>query len=171
LERLIHRKICQRAGVSSISEVGGGFGKGAIQTAEMLQTVLQKLNYLRTEKNMAILLTAHADAEKFVDPEGGSWDRWELRGGEAYTKIWVEWVDTIAFCKQQTILKEEKMDFSKRTVAVPLAGDPNGGRVMLTRGGPGLIGGSRVTLPEVLPLQWGAFINAYTAATNAAAGV
>jgi hypothetical protein len=161
LERLLRDKVARRGGVRSITEVGGGFGKGETQVAELLQSVFEKLNYLRTVRKMAIIITAHATSQTFADPEGGSWDRWELRGNEKYTQPWVEWVDSILFAKAQTVLKEEKVDFGKRAIAVAVGDDPMGQRICLTRGGPGLIGGSRVTLPEQLPLNWNAFITAY----------
>lgn len=69
LEALIWKMLCEREGVESIEQVGGGYAKGYVQALTHWRRVVEKLQTLRLDKGCAIVLTAHAKIEFHDDSE------------------------------------------------------------------------------------------------------
>ena len=68
LQKLVWDKVCRDSNVKSIELAGGGYGKGYIEADNLWLQVLDGLNYLRTERGMAVVLVGHAIISRFDDP-------------------------------------------------------------------------------------------------------
>jgi hypothetical protein len=69
LERLIWDKLCGQYGASSIEKVDGGYARGYMHALSDWRDIIDHLNALRHDRNMVVLLIAHAKVERFEDPE------------------------------------------------------------------------------------------------------
>ncbi len=69
LERLIWDEVCDQYGVKSIEKADGGYAKGYTHALTQWREVLTGLDALRVERDMAVIIIAHAKIEKFEDPE------------------------------------------------------------------------------------------------------
>lgn len=79
LERLVWDDVCREYGVKSIEKADGGYAKGYTHALTQWRQILDGLDALRNDRNMAIILLAHAKVEKFDDPESAAYDRYAGR--------------------------------------------------------------------------------------------
>jgi hypothetical protein len=79
LEALIHAHLCKKnGGVNSIEKVGGGYGKGYRAAVEELRRFQSKLDQLRAQGVLVIIL-CHSQTVTFKNPEGEDFDRYTLK--------------------------------------------------------------------------------------------
>ena len=93
LERLIWDKLCSQYGVNSIEQVDGGYAKGYTHALMYWREIVDRLNVLRNEKGMVILLIAHSKVERFEDPESSPYDRYSPRLHKHAAALLSEWSD------------------------------------------------------------------------------
>jgi len=74
LERLIWADVCVKRGVKSIEDIG--YAKGYTFALTQWREVLEGLNALRNDRSMSVILIAHAQIEKFNNPETEPYDRY-----------------------------------------------------------------------------------------------
>jgi hypothetical protein len=79
LERLIFDKVCTENNVDNIEKAGGGYGKGYMLAVTKWRELLTSLDVLRNDRNMVVILLAHAKVERFEDPESTPYDRYAPR--------------------------------------------------------------------------------------------
>lgn len=165
LEPIVWDHLCQRAGVSGIEKVGGGYGKGYIEAASCFRQILDGLDALRGAKNMASFLIGHVKVKRFDDPEGDSYDRYQFDVHDRTANLVYRWADTILFAGTKVVTVAEDVGFNKdRKRGVDISG---GSRFLFTQKRPAHPGGGRGAygrLPYELPLDWTAF---QTAVSNA----
>ena len=160
LELLIWDSLCQAYGVDSIEKVDGGYSRGYKHALAPWRKILEGLDILRREKNMAVILLAHAKIEKFEDPEHSPYDRYSPRLHKHSNALVSEWSDGVLFATRKIITKTEDGGFNKsRTTAAGLGKD-GGDRVLRCVGSPACVAKNRYNLPTEIPLIW----NALTAA-------
>jgi hypothetical protein len=163
LEPLIWQHVCEKNGWASIETPG--YGRGYIEANATWRTFLDKLNTLRVERGMAIILIAHSAVKRFEAPDSEAFDRYELKMQKGALGLVVEWADAILFAQEEAAIKKEKAGGdSIRTRAIS-----TGRRIMNTNAKPAFIAGNRYNLPDVLPLDWNAFVGARAPAQSAAA--
>ena len=148
LERLIWDHCCQAYGVKSIEKVDGGFGKGYVIALTYWRQVIDLLRKLRDEKGMIIVLLAHAKVENFADPESSPVSRFSPRIHKAAASLVSEWVDAV-------LLATRELGASR--------GVKGGDRIFRTVGSPSCVAKNRYSLPEILPFDWNALIQAMSA--------
>jgi hypothetical protein len=166
LEPVIWDAVCTENNVDSIEKVGGGYGKGYIEALERWREIMEGLDYLRAEKNMASIIIGHVKVKRFDDPERDSYDQYQFDINEKVANALYRWADFIGFANTKVMVKEEKAGFDKKKRAVDAA---NGNRFLLTQKTPAHPGGGRGVygqLPHELPLDWQAFQDAVSAAMN-----
>ena len=160
LERLIWDALCEQYGVSSIEKVDGGYAKGYTHALTHWRKILNDLNALRNQRNMCVILLAHAKVEKFEDPEHLAYDRYSPRLHKHATALITEWADAVLFATRKIITKTEESCFGRdRTIAAGVGRD-GGERVMRTVGSPSCVAKNRYNLPAELPLSWPELIQA-----------
>ena len=80
IENEITSYLCKKEGVTSIEQVGGGYGKGWVKLQEVIVDFFNLLNKLRDETGMHVVILAHARITTFKDPQAGeSYDRYSLK--------------------------------------------------------------------------------------------
>jgi hypothetical protein len=162
LEQLIWDDLCRLSSATSIEKVDGGFGKGYTAALRFWRQIIDSLEALHKERNMAVILIAHAKVERFEDPESSAYDRYTPRLHKHANAVITEWADAILFATRKFRTESEDTGFGReRTIAVGIGKD-GGERVLRTVGGPSCIAKNRYNLPYELPLSWDAFVGALT---------
>lgn len=153
LESLAHAHVCENVPhekgkkIESIEDYG--FGKGYIHAASYIKTVLEGLDALRDKKNMAIILTAHAQVTRFDDPMSTPYDQYRIKLHKNAAALVEEWADAVLFATIDTFTKEDETGFNKtRTRAF---GDE---RVLKTSVHPAYAAKNRYGLPPSIPMSW-----------------
>ncbi len=160
LERLIWDDLCRISNSASIEKVDGGYGKGYIAALGFWRQIIDLLDVLHKQRNMAVILIAHAKIERFEDPESSAYDRYSPRLHKHASALLTEWVDAILFASRKFRTETEDAGFGReRTIAVGIGKD-GGERILRTVGGPSCVAKNRYNLPYELPLSWDAFMNA-----------
>jgi len=160
LERLIWDDLCRISNATTIEKVDGGYGKGYIAALGFWRGILDQLDVLHKQRNMAVILIAHAKIERFEDPESSAYDRYSPRLHKHASALLTEWVDAVLFAARKFRTQTEDIGFGReRTIAVGV-GQEGGERILRTVGGPSWVAKNRYNLPYELPLSWEAFINA-----------
>ena len=165
LERLIFDEVCKEFGVRSIEKADGGYGKGYVDALVHWRKVLALLDDLRNKRGMMVILLAHAKVERFEDPENIAYDRYAPRLHKHAASLISEWVDAVLFAAKR--LRVSK-DGDSRAIAAPIGAD-GGERILRTNGSPACLAKNRFGLPNEIPLNWDAFIEAYRNAVAPAA--
>lgn len=158
LEPLVWDHVCTQHNVKSIEEVGGGYGKGYTEAAESFRLLLNGLDALRSERNMASILIGHVKVKRFDDPGGESFDQYQFDVNDKIKNLMARWADVILFCGTKTFVKKEDTGFGqKKGRGIDVTG---GQRFLYTQKRPAHPGGGRGIygqLPYELPLDWTAF--------------
>lgn len=161
LEPLIWAHVCKKNNWSSIEQPG--YGRGYIEANHIWREFLAKLNTLRMERSMAIVLIAHSAVKRFEAPDTEAFDRYELKMQRGALSLIVEWADVIGFAQEETAIKKENSGFNIRARGVS-----TGRRILQCNAKPSFIAGNRYALPDVLPLSWDALMGAINSAAQAA---
>jgi len=162
LEPLIWEHTCKANGWPSIETPG--YGKGYVEANNVWRGFLDKLNALRIERSMSVILIAHSAVKRFEAPDTESFDRYELKMQKGALGLIVEWADCILFAQDEIAIKKEKLTGD----SVRTRGVSTGRRVMHTNAKPSFIAGNRYNLPDTLDLSWSALMRAMTPAAQAA---
>lgn len=168
LEPLIWADTCyQNGNVDSIEKVNGGYGKGYIEALNGWRLLTERLDALRTYKNMASILIGHVKVKRFDDPAGDSYDQYQFDINEKAANLLYRWADVILFCNTKVVVKKEDVGFKKEHKrGIDISG---GARFLYTQKKPAHPGGGRGVygrLPYELPLDWTAFRDAVSAAAG-----
>jgi hypothetical protein len=165
LERLVWAYVCQQNNVDSIEKVGGGYGKGYGEAADAFGLLLDGLDALRAEKNMASILIGHVKVKRFDDPAGPAYDQYQFDVNEKIANMLCRWADLILFAGTKVSVQKEDVGFKKEKSR---GTDVTGGqRFLFTQKRPAHPGGGRGfygQLPYELPLDYTAFTAAVAAA-------
>jgi len=149
LEAMLYRHICGEYNVKSIEKAAGGYGKGYIVALEKFRELNVKLNKIRTERGMNIVLICHAEPVNFQDPqEQEAYHRYELKLNKKVSALYREYVDAVLFANFETLIKTDE----GRTKALS-----DGTRIIHTERRAGFDAKNRYGLPFTLDLSWQAF--------------
>lgn len=147
VEKLIRAELCESDGVKSIELVQKGYGKGFTMAAEVFAGFLNGLEMIQLQRNMSIVLIAHARVEKQDDPGVDSYGKHVMSMHEKITKATVEWCDEVFFARSVVYTSKEKEGFKTTTKAT--SADE---RVLFTTDKPSHIGKNRLDMPERIPM-------------------
>ncbi len=127
-----------------------GFGKGYGMAMDVWKDYIDALDYLRSEKGMAIIQVSHAQIRKFENPETDIYDRYELKLQKQAGSKLMEHSDIILFANYYVGVKKEEKSMSKegRKRAVG-----TGERVLYTEERPAFMAGNRYSLPAEIPFS------------------
>jgi hypothetical protein len=156
LERMIWDVLCKNYGVSSIEKVDGGYGKGYVHAMTHWRKVVDELALLRDQRNMMVVLVAHAKVERFEDPEEAAYDRYSPRLNKHAGALISEWCDAVLFATRKIVTKTEVIAFNRSRTKATAVGKDGGERILRCIGGPSCIAKNRYDLPTELPLDWDA---------------
>ena len=149
LEGLLHAQVARDAGKDSISEIG--FGKGYEAALKYWDDFVFKLDWLRKEKGMQIILLAHSAIVKHSDPEVDSYDRYQPALHKSASAMLQEWCDEVLFASYRVFVRKEDLGFSKeRNIAVS-----NSERYIRTQETAACLAKNRLQdMPAEIPFSW-----------------
>jgi hypothetical protein len=162
LERLIWAEVCRKRDVESVEDIP--YGKGYVFALNEWRQFLEGLTALRNDRGMMIVLIAHARIERFDDPEAESYDRYVPRLHRLASQIVQEWADEIMFACFRVLTRQTGEGFDRKRTR----GIGTGERVLRTVERPSHLAKNRLSLPEELPLDWGAYAQYLTDGPTAA---
>ncbi len=146
MEPLVWQHTCEINNWSSIEDAG--YGKGYVEALAFWSEYLDAINYLRNEKNMTIIQTAHATAKRFNDPTTEPYDRYQIKLQDKAAGKMLEHSDIVLFANYRvTTIKDGK---DKKNVRAVGAGE----RVIYTEERPAFIAKNRYSLPAEMSLDW-----------------
>jgi hypothetical protein len=106
-----------------------------------------------------VVVTAHAKMRKFEQPdEMGAYDRWEMKLSKQTAPLLKEWCDMLLFCNYQTFVVTSENDTKKAQ---------GGKRVIYTSHHPAWDAKTRISLPEIIDLDYGKIAFAFETAKKA----
>lgn len=148
LERLIWAKVCEKRGVQSIEDIG--YAKGYVFALTNWREVLAGLDALRNERGMGIILIAHAQIERFANPETDTYDRYSPRLHKQASALAQEWADEVLFATYSVHTKATDEGFGRKRVQ----GIGTGERIIRTTERPAHLAKNRLNLPDEIPLDY-----------------
>jgi hypothetical protein len=149
-EQLCWKSVCARERKSSIEAFG--YGRGYVIAHEEFRRLAAALDRLREQKGMAVILLAHSWIKSFQNPEGESYDRYELKLDKRSSAALKEWADVVLFAQYETVTHTTDR---KRTI-----GMSTGARYIYTERSASYDAKNRHNLPSQLPLYWEDFVQA-----------
>jgi hypothetical protein len=155
-EPLLWKSLCLAAGVTSIEDLGGGFGKGYVAALDSWRALLSDLERLREKKGMHIVMLAHSWVRPFHSPDLSTYDRYELKLHQRASGLLKEWCDAVLFGNYETFTDKDQR--TKR-----IKGVSTGGRLVFSVRTAAFDAKNRYGLPERMPLDWGDFYAAVQA--------
>ena len=145
-EPMVWAKVAQDAGKKNIEEIG--YGKGYALALDLWRDYLEGLNYLRNERNMTIIQTAHAEIKRFDSPETESYDKYFVKLHKGAAALVQEHSDCVFFANYEVTTKNSKVGFDKDKVRAIGQGQ----RFLHTSEKPAFHAKNRYDLPERIPL-------------------
>jgi hypothetical protein len=119
LEVLIFQHVSRQAGVDAISDIPYGQGYGSA-LAEF-NRVIAALTAISVDKNMHIILLAHAEVREFKNPLGENYDVYRVKLREKNGELFAEFVSLIGFLRFDVRTKTKQDGFSESTKVLPNA--------------------------------------------------
>jgi hypothetical protein len=151
LERLIWASVCEAKGKDSIEDFG--YGKGYTLALDPWKQFLDGLNALRNDRQMMVVLLAHAKIERFENPETDSYDRYSPRLHKSASAMIQEWCDEVLFATYKVHTKQTDEGFDRtRTRAIG-----SGDRILRTTERPAHVAKNRLGMPDELPLDFASY--------------
>lgn len=126
-----------------------GFGKGYVHVMDYWNEYIRAVNYLRSERNMMVIQTAHAQVKRFDNPETDAYDRYEIKLHKSAAAKIQEHSDMVLFTNYYVGVKKEDVGFNgerKRAIG-------NGDRILYTEERPAFLAKNRYGLPAEIPFD------------------
>lgn len=129
-----------------------GYGKGQVMALDYWREYLDGLNYLRNERGMMILQTAHSKITKFEPPDSDAYDRYELKlqhsPKTSASALVQEHSDIVLFANYKVGITQEKRGDQTRNRAIG-----SGQRILYTQERPAYAAKNRYDLPDAIPFD------------------
>lgn len=153
IEPLLWDQLCDDNHWKNIEDPG--YGKGFTIALKTWSDMIHRVNRLREERGMNVILIAHYQAKNAKDPQNQTeYDRYQLKLNDKAAALWREFVDAVLFANYEVLTHKEKGK-------VRAMGD--GARFLYTERRPGFDAKNRFGLPFQIPLDFDAFMEAYQA--------
>ena len=162
IEPLVWAEVCKREGVESIEKVGGGFSKGYIEALKVWAELWEYVNSASRDCGITVAMTAHSKVRTFKDPEGVSYDRYEMKMHEKANAVAMEKADLILFANFDSVASEIKDGTAKRAI-----GKGTNTRTVYAEKRPAFDAKNRHDLPAKValkrPFDWSVYAAAFPA--------
>lgn len=150
METIVWAETCRMNGWKSIEDAG--YGKGYAAALDLWKMLLDGLNALRDEKQMAVIILAHSEIRRFDAPDSEPFDRYQPKLHKGASAILQEHADCVLFCNYRVNTVKADAGFAKKVVR----GVGSGERLLHTVERPAFLAKNRYSLPDSLPLDWDA---------------
>lgn len=151
VEPMLYAHVCKNANHKNIEDFG--YGKGYVVAQQEARQLLARLDRLNSN-GMNILLLCHSQIKTVNNPTGDNYDHFESKVNAKISGIFREWCDCVLFAQFDMYTKKDGMR------AKAFGGD---GRIVQTTHSAAWDAKNRYGLPEVMPLDMGAIMEAITA--------
>ena len=151
LERLIWAEVCSIKKIENIEDIG--YGKGYLLALTQWRIFLEALSALRSDRDMTVILIAHARIERFENPETDAYDRYVPRLHKVASAVIQEWCDEVLFATYKVHTKQVDKGFNRKRTQ----GLGSGERVLRTSERPAHVAKNRLRLPAEIDLEWNAY--------------
>lgn len=116
LESLIHKEVARKAG-KDFADIG--YGAGYKAALKYWDEITFKLDWLRAENGIGVIMLAHTAVKKYQDPEQDSYDRYMPALHDSASALLMEWSDDVLFGSYKVFVRKEDLGFNKnRGIAV-----------------------------------------------------
>lgn len=149
LEPRIWEQVAQDGGKKSIED--WGFQKGYIFALAYWEQLLAGLSALATEKGIGSILIAHTDITRYESPEVEAYDRAQIKLHKRAFHLMYERCDIIGYAAQKVFVRKEGEGLKERH-----RGISDGQRLLHLVEKPAFVAKNRYSLPDSVPLDWGA---------------
>lgn len=154
LEPLCWKHVVQKANSPKITSVEDfGYGKGYVAALDEWRLLLAKFEQVRLKRGMHVVFLAHSWIKPFKNPEDEDYDRYELKLHAKASGLLKEWSDAVLFARYETFVNTDEKAKRSRGVST-------GARIIHTKRTAAWDAKNRYDLPETLPLDWSAFVEA-----------
>lgn len=150
VEPMLYSHVCSKNGHKNIEDFG--YGKGYVVAQQEARQLLMRLDKLNMD-GMNVLLLCHSQIKTVNNPVGDNYDHFESKLNAKISGIFREWCDCVLFAQFDMYTKKDGM----RSKAY--GGD---GRIVQTTHSAAWDAKNRYGLPEVMPLDMGAIMEAIT---------
>lgn len=154
LEQLIWKQVVRERGPANKTKVDNiedfGFARGYMYAIDYWKEVLDGLNGLRNDRQMMVVLIAHAKIERFENPETEAYDRYSPRLNKHASALVQEWCDEVLFASYKVHTKQTDEGFDNTRTR----GIGTGDRILRTTERPAHMAKNRLSLPEEMPLDF-----------------
>ena len=108
LEHLCHEYVCNRDFGGDWGERGfQSYHRGYVISLAEWREMLDRLDDLRDEKGMTIVLLEHVQIRPFKDPEGSDYDRWQAACHQKTWQLTHQWADACLYYKFHIEVQED----------------------------------------------------------------
>lgn len=153
MEQMLWKFLCDREGSTHIDSIGGGWGKGANMAKEEFGKFLGAMERF-VDAGINIAIESHSEVETFNNPNGESYDRWNVKLQRKSRALFVAKMDAIGFAAWEDFAKKKNKD-DKSAKAFT-----SGRRLLWFGHNPACQTKAGLTLPDQMPLEWDAFAKA-----------
>lgn len=151
IEPFIHRDVCQTFGDKPVESIESfGYGKGYVAALDRWRVLLARLDRLRYEAGMNVVVLAHSQLRTFQNPVGDDYQRYELQLNQKASALLKAWPNALLFANYLEFARKDE-----KTKRIRGAGD--GRRVIWTEHRPAWDAKTRYPLPGRLALDWTEF--------------
>ena len=165
LEAMIHQDVAKAAGKKSIGDIG--YGAGYKQAIAYWDKILFALDWLRTEKQIGVIVLAHCAVKRFESPEQDSYDRYQPALHDSASSLWQEWCDEVLFASYRIFVRKEDQGFNKER-AIAVGGEE---RYIRTQESAAVLAKNRLGMPPEIPFSWAAYAAYFETAQGNVSGV
>lgn len=130
-----------------------GYGKGYVFAGDLWSQLLRRLDQLRDEKGMIIMLIAHSAVVRVEPPDGTAYDRYDVRVHKRAAESLISWADAILFANYKVRRRQDET--RDRVLAV---GD--GERALFTSERPAWRAKNRYAMPPEISFEWASIVDA-----------
>jgi hypothetical protein len=148
LEPLLYAYICDRDGQPNIEDYG--YGKGYTAAQQELRSLLAQLERLAEDRQMDVIILAHAMIKTFNNPSGDNFDRYIMKGNDKLSGLLKEWATAVLFARYEVFTKKA----GKQDVKAKAFGEA---RVIHTTWCAAWDAKNHYSLPETMPLNYDEF--------------
>lgn len=145
VEDLAQTHLCKQAGVSSIEQVGGGYGKGYTAAEEIFTARVLPLVAVARDSGKCVILIAHSRVKRFDSPETEPYDQFQLDLHERIANTVAKFVDVLGFMSRKVAVESVDVGFNQKVRRAVSIGDKRGFRVT---GKPAFLAGNRLGLQD-----------------------
>ena len=150
VEPMLYSHVCAKNGHKNIEDFG--YGKGYVVAQQEARQLLMRLDRLNAD-GMNVLLLCHSQIKTVNNPVGDNYDHFESKLNAKISGIFREWCDCVLFAQFDMYTRKDGM----RSKAY--GGD---GRIVQTTHSAAWDAKNRYGLPEVMPLDMTAIMEAIT---------